>query len=143
MTKRLYRQINPQFAPSGNATYLAFSPMNHDHISVDDADKVSAESAWQTYSEIHDSAGVMAVTDEECEAHSLSVASNPTLHRPAHMDIGFEKLPLRKAGEMPQYGSTHAPLGVVGVIAQPTPNSYPYLIICICLNLGIRNCFAF
>lgn len=96
MTKRLYRQIHPKFAPSGNATYLAFSPMDHDHISVDDADKVSAELAWQTYSETHDSAGVMAVTDEECETHSLSVGSNPTLYRPAHMDIGFEKITTKR-----------------------------------------------
>lgn len=96
MTKRLYRQIHPQFASDGRVTYLAFSPMDHNHISVDDADKVSAESAWRTHSAANDSAGVMAVTDEECQTHSLTVVPDPTLRRPAHMAIGFEKLSAKK-----------------------------------------------
>ena len=96
MTKRLYRQIHPQFALSGRVTYLAFSPMNHDRISVDDADKVSAELAWQIHSATNISAGVMVVTGEECEAYSLSVVPDPTPYRPAHMEIGFEKLQTEK-----------------------------------------------
>ena len=96
MTKRLYRQIHPQFAPNGKAIYLAFSPMDHTHISVDDADKVSAESAWRTYSAERQSAGVMAVTDEECEECGLSVVPDPTPHRPAHVEIGFEKFTTKK-----------------------------------------------
>lgn len=96
MTKLLYRQIHPQFAPGGRVTYLAFSPMDHNHISVDDADKVSAESAWRAYSADNDSAGVMAVTDEECKAYRLMVVPDPTPRRPAHIEIGFEKFSTRK-----------------------------------------------
>lgn len=70
--------------------------MNHNRISVDDADKVSAESAWRTYSAEKKSAGVMAVTDEECKAYSLSVVPDPTPRRPAHVEIGFEKLTTKK-----------------------------------------------
>ena len=61
-------------------------------MSVDDGDLVLAEQAYRTYTENYSSAGVLAVSVDECQARKLAVYPDPLAGRPAHTVIDFSGL---------------------------------------------------
>ncbi len=75
-TTLLLRQIHPSFVQAGRVTSQAFRPTPKDqgHLSVDNADLVHAQAAWQRYTASPGlSAGVMAVSWSECQELELPV----------------------------------------------------------------------
>ena len=94
----LWRQVNPYWIRAGRVTSQVFKPTRKDNnkLSVDDGDLVSAEEAYRTYTQNYPSAGVLAVSVEECRAQELAVSPDPLAGRPAHTVIDFSGL-LRSA----------------------------------------------
>ena len=93
--KLLYRQIHPDFVVDKKATLRAFKPTKgNPDISVHDGSMIDARPAWEPYTETLGlkSAGVMAVTDTECESQDLTVTSNPKPSFGEHMLISFDGL---------------------------------------------------
>lgn len=88
----LLRQINPSFLQAGRVTSQAFrpTPKDENYLSVYDGDRIHPLASWQHFTSTPGcrSAGVMAVTLEECTAEKLSV--NPDgAPFPEHVSIGF------------------------------------------------------
>lgn len=77
----LYRQVHPSWIQNGRITSQAFRPTPKDEkrLSVYDGDQITAEAAWQHYTNGlgHTSAGVLAVTVEECDNLELPVVPDP------------------------------------------------------------------
>ena len=86
----LYRQIHPNFIFENRVTSQAFNPMTDTQLSVCDGNMIGAKQAWERYTKKDHSAGVMAVTDGECESHDLRVISDPTPNEDDHMVIDFD-----------------------------------------------------
>ena len=87
----LLRQIHPAFVKVGRVTSQAFRPTPKDEhkLSVYDGDMIQAADAWAHYrARKLESAGVTAVTVEECEKEDLVVRSSPE-HFPEHAEIDF------------------------------------------------------
>lgn len=88
----LLRQIHPSFIQSGRVTSQAFRPTPKDEgqLSAYDGNMIEPQPAWQHYSEIlkKASAGVMAVSRDECMALDLSIQADPTPFT-EHMLIDF------------------------------------------------------
>ena len=88
----LLRQVHPSFVQRGRITSQVFTPRLTDgnRLSVYDGDQISAESAWRHYTERQGrmSAGVVAVTVEECDGEGLEVHSDPS-DFPEHAVIEF------------------------------------------------------
>jgi hypothetical protein len=88
----LLRQINPTFLQSGRVTSQAFRPTPKDEslLSVYDGDLITAERAWEHFSNIPGcrSTGVLAVTVTECAAQQLSARPDPATF-PEHAVIDF------------------------------------------------------
>jgi hypothetical protein len=88
----LYRQVHPSWVQLGRVTSQAFRPTPKDQkkLSVYDGERITAEKAWQHYTSIlrFSSAGVLAVTTNECVSLGLSVAADPTPF-PEHARIDF------------------------------------------------------
>ncbi len=89
----LLRQIHPSFVQDGRVTSQAFRPTPKDEflLSVDDGDRVSAESCWQrfTTSAACKSIGMQAVSMAECAAQELPVIEDGAPH-PEHCAIDFK-----------------------------------------------------
>ena len=87
----LWRQVNPHWVRAGRVTSQVFKPTRKDErrLSVDDGDLVSAEQAYRAYTENYPSAGVLAVSLDECRAQELAVSPDPLAGRPAHAVIDF------------------------------------------------------
>jgi hypothetical protein len=77
----LLRQVHPTFVQGGRVTSQAFRPTAKDdnRLSAYDGDMISPEPAWKHYTEEwgNASAGVLAVSMEECTALDLQVRSDP------------------------------------------------------------------
>ena len=97
--KLLYRQIHPEFVVDDQATLQAFKPTkSNPDVSVYDGSMIDAKPAWDHYTKMMGlkSAGVMAVTDTECESQDLTVTSDPKPSFREHVMIRFDGL--SKAG---------------------------------------------
>ncbi len=88
----LLRQIHPNFVQEGFASSAAFRPNESDQglMSVYDGDLIAAEAAWTHYTSVSNkkSAGVAALTFDECAAESLPARSDPAPF-PEHAVIDF------------------------------------------------------
>ena len=88
----LLRQIHPSFVQKGRVTSQAFRPTPKDEhlLSVDNGDKIAAHAAWArfTSNSLHASAGVMAVSNEECTAQQLQVVEDGVPY-PEHCFLDF------------------------------------------------------
>lgn len=77
----LHRQISPAWTQRGHVTSQAFKPTSKDErrLSVYDGDQVSAEESWKHFTEELGltSAGVLAVSVEECESLGLDAEQDP------------------------------------------------------------------
>lgn len=91
----LLRQIHPAFMQQDKMTSQAFRPTPKDEklLSVDNGDKVSAVEAWARFIENPQcqSAGVMAVSYQECTSEALNVIEDGTPY-PEHCSIDFNDL---------------------------------------------------
>lgn len=88
----LLRQINPVFVQAGRVTSQAFrpTPKDENHLSMYDGDRIKAQAAWEhfTANSVCRSAGVMAVTHDECTAQCLPVVADG-IPFPEHCSIDF------------------------------------------------------
>lgn len=88
----LLRQIHPSFMQYGRVTSQAFRPTPKDEgfLSVDDGDRISAESSWQRFitNPGCKSVGVQAVSQAECSAQALTVIEDGNPY-PEHCSINF------------------------------------------------------
>ena len=91
----LLRQIHPAFMQQDKITSQAFRPTPKDEklLSVDNGDKVSAAEAWARFIENPQcqSAGVMAVSYQECTSEALNVIEDGMPY-PEHCSIEFSDL---------------------------------------------------
>ena len=89
----LLRQIHPLFVENERAGYLAFRPTPNDEhlLSVDNGDKISAENSWKRFTASLQSAGVLAVSNGECETESLPVLEDGIPY-PEHCSVDFSGL---------------------------------------------------
>jgi len=94
-TTIVYRQIHLSFVQAGFPTSQAFrpSPKDESKLSVYDGDQITAENAFQHYTNHLNlsSIGVMGLTVAECKAESLHVCEDPTPFR-EHALIDFSGL---------------------------------------------------
>jgi hypothetical protein len=94
-TTLLLRQIHPSFVQAGRVTSQAFRPTPKDEslLSVYDGDQITAENSWSHFTSQKDckSAGVMAVTVDECAAEALIARPDPVPF-PEHIVIDFTGL---------------------------------------------------
>lgn len=76
----LLRQVHPNFVQQGRVTSQAFRPTPKDEhqLSVDNGDLITAQAAWQRFvsQPLNSSAGVMAISNEECTATGLVVVED-------------------------------------------------------------------
>ncbi len=88
----LLRQIHPSFLNGNQASTQAFrpTPKDKDLLSFDDGDQITAQAAWQRYIKERGlrSAGVLAVTVQECEREDLEVMPD-AVHDPEHVSVNF------------------------------------------------------
>ena len=87
----LLRQIHPNFVQNDRVTSQAFRPTPKDEgkLSVYDGDMISAEDSWKHHTGLGlESAGVLAITVQECDAESLVVCPSPDVF-PEHAHIDF------------------------------------------------------
>lgn len=88
----LLRQIHPNFIQDGRVTSQAFRPTPKDEflLSVDDGDRITAESSWQRFitNPACKSIGVQALAQAECNAQDLPVIEDGEPH-PEHCAIDF------------------------------------------------------
>ena len=88
----LLRQIHPSFFQAGRVTSQAFRPTPKDgnYLSVDNGRKIQAAASWKRFTSNLgcSSCGVMAVTQEECEAQNLPVIED-AIPYPEHCSIDF------------------------------------------------------
>lgn len=102
----LLRQIHPSFVQDGRVTSQAFRPTPKDELllSVDDADRVTAEASWQRFiaNPACKSTGVQAVSLAECTAQELPVIEDGEPH-PEHCSIdytAFDKKAIEKKSKL-------------------------------------------
>lgn len=88
----LLRQIHPSFLNGNQASTQAFrpTPKDKDRLSFDDGDQITAQAAWQRYIKERGlrSAGVLAVTVQECESEDLEVIPDG-VPDPQHVSVNF------------------------------------------------------
>lgn len=88
----LFRQVNPHWIREGRVTSQAFRPTTKDEgrLSVYDGDQLTAEQAYVHYTSRLGlaSAGVLAVSVEECGQQGLPVTPDPDPF-PEHVVIDF------------------------------------------------------
>jgi len=91
----LHRQVHPSWAQQDRVTSQVFRPTPKDEkrLSVYDGDQITAEAAWNHYTNDlgHVSAGVLAVTVAECVTQQLPVVPDPAPF-PEHVLIDFTGL---------------------------------------------------
>ncbi len=102
----LFRQINPVWVQNGRITSQAFKPTPKDNkrLSVYDGDKITASEAWNHYVCVlgFTSAGVVAVTVEECQSRDLNVEPDP-IPFPAHAVILFTEFSVSQIEKVAKY----------------------------------------
>lgn len=91
----LYRQIHPNFVQNGRPTTQAFRPTPKDEnkLSAYDGDKIQPKASWEHYTRTlgFSSTGVMAISNAECTAQSLTVNADGITF-PEHCSIDFSVL---------------------------------------------------
>lgn len=91
----LLRQIHPAFIQQDKVTSQAFRPTPKDEklLSVDNGDQIQATASWNRFVENPQcqSAGVMAVSFEECRSQELPVEQDGKPY-PEHCSINFNDL---------------------------------------------------
>ena len=94
---QLYRQVHPKFVQHDRVTSQAFRPNENDCglLSVYDADQITPKSSWEHYtSELNlRSAGVVAVTVDECDTLSIEVIQDGIPY-PAHVSLNMRAFTL-------------------------------------------------
>ena len=89
--KRLYRQVHPKHVKAGIVTSQAFKPIKSTQLSVYDGSMIDAEPAWMHFTKTgNKSAGVVAVTDVECNSQNLAVIPDPEPFK-EHVIIDFDR----------------------------------------------------
>ena len=95
----LYRQVHPSWIQNDRITSQAFRPTPKDkkRLSAYDGDQITAEAAWQHYTNDlgHTSAGVLAVTVGECDNLELPVVPDPSTFQ-EHTLIDFSAFSRRQ-----------------------------------------------
>ena len=95
----LYRQVHPSWIQKDRITSQAFRPTPKDkkRLSVYDGDQITAEAAWQHYTNDLGltSAGVLAVTVGECCTLELPVVPDPATFQ-EHTLIDFSAFSRRQ-----------------------------------------------
>ena len=88
----LYRQVHPIWIQQGQVTSQVFRPTPKDkkQLSTYDGDQITAENAWQHFTNTLSclSLGVVGVTVEECQHHNLDTIPDPKTFR-EHVLIDF------------------------------------------------------
>lgn len=88
----LLRQIHPSFVTEDGPGSQAFrpTPKDHDRLSFDDGDRISAHSAWLRYTGERglQSEGVLGVQVEECTELQLMVEPDGIPY-PEHVSVDF------------------------------------------------------
>lgn len=96
----LLRQVHPSFVQDGRATSQAFVPTEKDenHLSVDDGDRITPLDSWERHTVTlgYKSAGILAVTPDECSGVKLSVVPDGIPY-PEHCYIDFTDLIRKEA----------------------------------------------
>lgn len=91
----LHRQVHPDFIKNGEATSQAFTPTPKDNklLSAYDGDMITAEKAWEHYTNRLGlrSSGTISVSNGECHKIGLPVSSDPASFA-EHVVIDFSKL---------------------------------------------------
>jgi hypothetical protein len=90
----LFRQVHPSWIQNNRVTSQAFKPTPKDEckLSVYDGDLITAEQSWKHHvASGLASAGVLAVTVDECATQDLPVFSSPA-HFEEHAHIDFSAL---------------------------------------------------
>lgn len=91
----LLRQVHPSFVQAGRVTSQAFRPTPKDEslLSVYDGDSITPERSWAHFTSRDNcrSAGVMAVTVDQCTAEALTARPDPEPF-PEHAVIDFTGL---------------------------------------------------
>lgn len=95
----LHRQVHPSWVLGDRVTSQAFRPTPKDkkRLSVYDGDQITAEAAWQHYTNDlgHTSAGVLTVTVGECDNLELPVVPDPATFQ-EHTLIDFSAFSRRQ-----------------------------------------------
>jgi len=95
-TTLLLRQIHPTFVQNGYATSQAFNPSEEHgfHLSVYDADRIAPIASYAHYTTTWNkkSAGVTAMSVEECSAYALPCRPDPLDDCPEHCVVDFTSL---------------------------------------------------
>ena len=100
----LWRQVHPHFIRDNQVTSQVFTPTPKDEgrLSTYDGNQISAEASWKHYTTqafdkpaAYDSAGVVTVTVEECEAQETTVVRDSDSF-PEHVLVDFTQLPKSK-----------------------------------------------
>jgi phage baseplate assembly protein gpV len=87
----LLRQIHPTFMKEGEPSSQAFrpTPKDHDLLSFEDGDRISACDAWQRYTgNGGTSDGVLGVSADECRREGLDVEADG-VGVPEHVSVHF------------------------------------------------------
>jgi len=98
----LLRQIHPNFVQQGRVTSQAFRPTKKDEgkLSVDNGDRIKPMAAWERFTNDTEnaSAGVMAVTHDECSLHELPLLEDGIPYAEhCHIDFSsFEKTEIER-----------------------------------------------
>ncbi len=91
----LLRQIHPNFVQNGRVTSQAFrpSPKDESQLSVDNGNMVTPEASWKRFSAQpeNSSAGVMAISHDECVDCKLSVIEDGIPY-PEHCYLDFSPI---------------------------------------------------
>jgi len=92
-TTLLFRQVHPKWLKDGQVLSIAFRPFPKDTglLSMYDGDLISAEASLKHFTNTlgYQSAGVWAVTVEECANCNLPSRADVEGHYPEHVVIDF------------------------------------------------------
>ena len=101
----LLRQVHPSFISEGRITSQVFRPTSDSghHLSVYDAEGIDARASHEHYTgQGRDSAGVVAVTVQECHQLGLSVKPEPLGFSEHHVVIDFGSITASHARKVAQ-----------------------------------------
>lgn len=89
----LFRQIVPVWVVDGRPSSQAFRPFKTDCLSTYDGDMISAEKAYNHYTEImgNASAGVASVLVEEFKNEGLSIIEDRTPYK-EHVSVDYSEI---------------------------------------------------
>lgn len=102
----LLRQVHPTFVQNGTITSQVFRPTPKDEnlLSVDNGDKISTRDSFERFCEQPNcnSAGVMAVTCQECKERELEVVEDGDPY-PEHCSIDYSAHSKKQVEKIAKY----------------------------------------